>query len=628
MRDRVDDTPSGLAPAPTNVKSARGATRSALLRRWVIVIGVVAIAANAGAAAYDSWRLFADVGRGEASVLTPLRADAIRVLERTLVLSLLGAVAIAALVRQLRRVELGERALRESEERYALAMDAANEGHFDMHLGNGPSFFSEKMVEIFIGASDKPITSREEWLAAHEIHPDDAAAVRAAYDAHLEGLTPRFEIEYRVRRPGGEWRWVHTRARCVRDSEGNPCRMVGSGADITDRKRAEAEKERLEAQLRKAQKLEALGTLAGGIAHDFNNILGAILGYGEMAQTASSEGSDLRRYVDNVMQAGTRAKALVERMLAFRGSGLGERAAVNLQKVVAQTLESVAASLPSTVRLDRRLEAGDAVVIGDATQLHGVVLSLCTNSVQAMPKGGVLEVHLECAGVPEPKSLSHGDLARGPYVQLTVRDTGSGIEPEVLDRIFDPFFTTKGVGEGTGLGLSLVHGIVADAGGAIDVASTRAGTTFTVWLPALATIPAPAQKTDRLPLRGSGQVVMIVDDEPMLVALAEETLAELGYEPVGFQSSQAALDAFAADPQRFDLVLTDEMMPGLTGTELAIEIKRRRPDIPIAIMTGYTDSGVAALARSAGVSEILRKPLQRRDLAESLARVLASAGRH
>jgi CheY-like chemotaxis protein len=256
-------------------------------------------------------------------------------------------------------------------------------------------------------------------------------------------------------------------------------------------------------------------------------------------------------------------------------------------------------------------------------------MSLCTNSLQAMPEGGVLEVLLECADVPEPKSLSHGDLAHGPYARLTVRDTGSGIEPEILDRIFDPFFTTKGVGEGTGLGLSLVHGIVADVGGAIDVASTRAGTTFTVWLPALASMPDPAQKTDDLPLRGNGQVVMIVDDEPMLVALAEETLAKLGYEPVSFRSSQAALEALSADPQRFDLVLTDEMMPELTGMELAIKIKRQRLDIPIVIMTGYTDSSVAALARSAGVTEILRKPLRKRDIAESLARVLGlRAGRH
>jgi nitrogen-specific signal transduction histidine kinase/CheY-like chemotaxis protein len=388
-----------------------------------------------------------------------------------------------------------------------------------------------------------------------------------------------------------------------------------------DRNRAEAEKERLEALFRNAQKLEALCALAGGIAHDLNNILGAILGYGEMAQTASTEGSDLRRYADNIVLAGTRAKAKVERILAFSRAGPGERAPVNLRDVVAETLELLEAALPSNVRLERRLEASHSAVIGDATQLQIVVVSLCANSLRAMPTGGVLETHLECADVPGPKSLSHGDLAQGPYVRLAVRDTSNGIEPEVLERIFDPFVTTKGAQESTRLGLSLVHGIVADFGGTIDVASTRAGTTFTVWLPALPPRPALVHETDDLALRGNGEVVMIVDDEPMPVALAAETLAELGYEPVAFQSSRAALEAFSADPQRFDLVLTDEMMPELTGTELAIEIKRQRPDTRIVIMTGHAASGVAARARSAGVSEILAKPLRRQDLAASLARV-------
>jgi signal transduction histidine kinase/CheY-like chemotaxis protein len=381
--------------------------------------------------------------------------------------------------------------------------------------------------------------------------------------------------------------------------------------------------EQREQALRKAQKMEAVGTLAGGIAHDFNNILGAILGYGEMAQKAASDGSDQRRYVDNVMHAGARAKALVERILAFSRSGMGERAPVNVQALVEETLELLAASLRPGVRLERTLDAGDVAVIGDATQLHQVVMNLCTNAVQAMPDGGVLEVRLNRTTVPAPQTLSHGELIAGPYVRLVVQDSGSGIEADVLDRMFDPFFTTKGVGEGTGLGLSLVHGIVADLGGAIDVTSAPGhGATFTIWMPALAATPLVGpEHADELP-RGSGEVVMVIDDEPALVALAEEMLAELGYEPVGFTSSKTALDAFFADTQRFDLVLTDEMMPGITGTGLALGIKQRRSDIPIVIMTGYTDSAVEALARSADVTEILRKPLQMRDIAQSFARIL------
>ena len=376
-------------------------------------------------------------------------------------------------------------------------------------------------------------------------------------------------------------------------------------------------------QLRKSQKMEAMGTLAGGIAHDFNNILGAILGYGELAHKSSGEGTAVRRYIDNVMQAAGRAKALVEQILAFSRSGLGERAPVNIQAVIAETLQLLAASLPARVQLERKLGSGNAAVIADATQLHQVVMNLCTNAVQAMPAGGVLDVRLERVDVSERRSAFHGEVAPGPYIRLTVRDTGTGIDPKVLDRMFDPFFTTKGVGAGTGLGLSLVHGIIADIGGAIDIASMLdEGTMFTIWLPVVGSAPPPKAETAKELPRGNGEVIMVVDDERALVELAEETLAQIGYEPVGFESSTEALQAFADDPRRFDLVLTDEMMPDLSGTELATKIRRIRSDVPILIMSGYVDSSVAALAGSKGVREVLRKPLRSRDIAEALARAL------
>jgi PAS domain S-box-containing protein len=607
-------------PFPEVARLGRDAGNFALVSSTID--GVRRFSAGAPVAGFP---LVVVVARDEASVLAPLREDATRVLVRTMILSLLGAIAIAALVRQLRRVDVGERALRESEERYALAMDAANEGHFDASLVGGPSFFSEKMRLLGI-APGEMFTSRTEIRAGMYVHPDDVPAIDAAFEAHIQGRTPRYELEFRAGRTESEWRWVHMRARAVRDSNGNPYRLIGTVADISERKGAEVEKERLETRLRKAQQMEAVGTLAGGIAHDFNNILGAILGYGEMAQKAAAPTTDLRRYIDNVMRAASRAKALVERILAFSRSGIGERSPVNAQAIVEETLELLAASLPPGVRLECKLEAPDVAVIGGATQLHQVVMNVCTNAVQAMKDGGQLEVGLERTSVSEAKSLSHGELVPGTYARLTVRDTGVGIEPAVLDRIFDPFFTTKSVGEGTGtgLGLSLVHGIVADMGGAIDVVSVPIrGTTFTIWLPtAPDSMPLPPVIADAELPRGNGQVVMVVDDEPVLVELAEEMLAELGYEPVGFVSSKTAFEAFSTDPQRFDFVLTDEMMPELAGTGLALEIRRARADIPIAIMTGYSDSGFATLARSAGVSEILRKPLRARDLAESLARIL------
>jgi PAS domain S-box-containing protein len=562
------------------------------------------------------------VTREEAVALRPWRDETIRLGIRTVILTLLGAVTIAALLRQLRRVESGERALRESEERYALAMEGANEGHYDWDLASDRLFVSPKMKTLSGLREDSIVTTHAAWLAEVVIHPDDLPRRQAALKDHFEGRTPRYECEYRVRQDG-EWCWLLARGRCVRNESGQPYRFVGSAIDVTAQKQAQLDKEHLEAQLRQSQKMEAIGTLAGGIAHDFNNILGAILGYGELAHQHSAEGSPLRRHLDNVMHAAGRAKTLVARILGFSRSGLGERVPVNVQSVIEETLELLEASLPARIRLESRLDAGNAAVIGDATHLHQVAMNLCTNALHAMECDGVLGVALERIELRERRSLSRGTLGAGSYARLIVSDTGTGIPPAVLERMFDPFFTTKTVGEGTGLGLSLVHGIVTDLGGAIDVTTRVAeGTKFEIWLPVAGETAKPAvEAAGELP-RGSGETVMIVDDERALVALAEETLAELGYEPVGFNSSRMALQAFQTNPQRFDLVLTDEAMPDLTGTDLARELRQLRPSVPIILMSGHGGAQLAKRAAAIGVNEVLRKPLQRRDLAESLARVM------
>jgi PAS domain S-box-containing protein len=564
------------------------------------------------------------VTRDEAAALRPWRDESIRVALRTLVLTLLGALTIVALLRQLRRVETSERALRESEERYALAMEGANEGFWDWHIAADQLYISQKMKILTGHSADSEFFTRSAWLAQTVVHPEDVDRRDCALRDHFDGLTPRYECEYRVRRPDGEWSWLLARGRCLRDAEGKPYRFVGSAIDISAQRRAQLEKEHLEAQLRQSQKMEAIGTLAGGIAHDFNNILGAILGYGELAHQHSEEGSSLRRYLDNVMHATGRAKTLVDRILGFSRSGLGERVPVNVQSVIEETLELLEASLPRGIRVESRLEAGDAAVIGDAIHLHQVAMNLFTNALHAMEHGGVLRIVLERVGLSEQRSLARGALAPGPYVRFVVSDTGTGIPPAVLERMFDPFFTTKSIGEGTGLGLSLVHGIVTDLGGAIDVTTREgAGTSFEIWLPTAGDITPVAETVRELP-HGCGETVMIVDDERALMALVEEMLAELGYEPVGFHSSSAALQAFRAEPERFDLILTDEAMPDLTGTELAREIRQRRPDIPIILVSGHGGTQLAKAAAAIGVNELLRKPLQRFDLADSLARVLRS----
>jgi PAS domain S-box-containing protein len=516
-----------------------------------------------------------------------------------------------------------EQALRASEERYQLAIAGANQGLWDWDLTSDTVFLSPRAQQLFGLTPGERLRPRREWVTLWTYHPEDRPRVREALSAYLRGATRSFEVEYRLHMPGGQWRWFYDRGVALRRHDGRPYRMAGSIEDITERRNAQAERERLEAQLRQAQKLEAMGTLAGGVAHDFNNILAAILGYGEMAQKQAAEGTALRRHIDAAMSAGMRAKSLVERILAFSRSGMGERVPVHVQTVVAEVLDAVAGSAPRGVRIERRLEAGDAAVFGDPTQLHQVVMNLCSNAVQAISAEGAVTVSIDTVSIAEPRPVTTCELAAGSYVRLRVADTGSGIPEQVIDRIFDPFFTTKEVGVGTGLGLSLVHGIVIDLGGGIDVASREGeGSTFTVYLPWSSCTSAPAKVEEGAVATGSGETVLLVDDEKALVRLGEEMMAELGYEPVGFDSAAAALERFRADPQRFDAVLSDEAMPGMTGSELAAEIRRIRPEIPILLMSGYVTPALTARAREAGVIEVLAKPLVSSDIARSLAGAL------
>jgi len=322
----------------------------------------------------------------------------------------------------------------------------------------------------------------------------------------------------------------------------------------------------------------------------------------------------------------TRCRALVEQILAFSRSQRGKRAPIDIGQVVAETLELLRGSLPAGIRLEVSTPQLPLVVIGDATQLHQMVMNLCGNAIQATSAGGILRVALEAVDLPAERALSNGTLWPGHYVGLTVEDSGSGMDAATLSRIFEPFFTTKEIGRGTGLGLSLVYAIVTDAGGAIDVHSILdQGSTFTIYLPRAqgALVTAEAAETP-LP-RGNGERVLLVDDDANVLAMTAEVLSRLGYEPVSFSDSRAALAAFEAAPRSFDVVVTDDVMPGLTGTGLASELRPQRRELPIVLVSGYSGPILAQRALAAGVSELLVKPLQSRDIAAALARVLHAA---
>jgi PAS domain S-box-containing protein len=575
-----------------------------------------------------NYPLFAIVSRDVADAMTPWKRQSLSVIARTVALTLAALAVLWLLARALHRQDAARAMLRASEERFGVAVAGSKDGIWDWEIASDLLFVSARAQTLLGMTPGEELRPREQWISIIKRHPDDRAAYRHALNAHREGQSEHIDVEFRAMCGTGEWRWFRQRGIALRDERGIAFRMAGSLEDISDRKRIEHEREQLEAQLRQAQKLEAMGTLAGGIAHDFNNILGAVLGYSEMAMRSADEGTRLRRDLDSIVVAANRGKALVDRILAFSRSGMGDRMPVHVERVVTEGLDLLAASLPATVRIEQRLAAANAAVLGDPTQVHQVVMNLVTNAIQAMESGGIVRVSLDLIQVDEGKTVTTATIRPGSYLLLVVADTGGGIAPEIFDRIFDPFFTTKEVGVGTGLGLSLVHGIVAELGGGIDVTTaTGQGSTFAVYLPhSGANVQSMAHRPDA-PLPGRGETILVVDDEKALVELTVAMLDDLGYRAVGFTSVTEALSAFTATPDRFHALLSDEMMPGTPGSQLAHLIRSLRPSLPILIMTGYAGATVMARARAAGVEQVLKKPVSMRDLADAMARALMHEGR-
>jgi CheY-like chemotaxis protein len=316
---------------------------------------------------------------------------------------------------------------------------------------------------------------------------------------------------------------------------------------------------------------------------------------------------------------------MVDQILAFSSrGGERERRPVRVRAVVEEAIDLLRVSLPATVAIRSHLEAGGAAVLGDPGQLQQVVINLCTNAAHAMEGRGVVVISLYTVELTSERALSHGTLTPGRYVRLVVSDTGHGMDPATVRRVFEPFFTTKPAG--TGLGLASVHGIVAEHGGALNVSSRPGqGSIFEAYLARAAEAAEAAPDDVRRPTRGGGETVLLVDDERSLVLLGEEMLAALGYEPVGFDSAANALKAFRAEPARFDLVLADEVMPEMTGTELAMALRAIRPELPILLMTGHAGPARTDRLRAAGVREVLKKPLLSRTIAEALTRQLRPA---
>ena len=565
-------------------------------------------------AAVRGFPLLVASGSNERTVFAPWRDEAWLVFDRTLLTSgaMLGLIALAAwgLARR-------ERALARSWRRYQSMIEHSSDALILSRPTMGGILYASPAIQRQLGYTAEELRGRE---VIDYVHPDEREHVLKLRSELLRVPGKVSVDETQLRHKDGSYRWFELTRTNLMD-EPSVRAVVFNFRDITERKQAEAERARLEGRLRQAEKMEAVGRLAGGIAHDFNNILGGILGYAEMLAEKAPAASPLKRYADNVLIGANRASSLVAQILSYSRSQRGKRAPVEIGRVVAETLELVRGSLAPGIRLESELSSGPLYVIGDATQLHQVTMNLCTNACHAMGASGTLRVRLAATDAATGRTFRHTTLHPGTYACLTVEDTGSGMDEATLARIFEPFFTTKEVGKGTGLGLALVYGIVTDSGGAIDVASTPGkGTRLTIYLPRVAAPAAVEDSSIQPAVRGNGERVLVVDDEEALVAVTSEVLKHIGYEPVACSNADAALAAF--DAARIDAVIADEVMPGMSGTQLARALRRRRADLPIVLVSGYTGPMLTERALAAGVTEILKKPVQSREIAGALARVL------
>jgi PAS domain S-box-containing protein len=516
-----------------------------------------------------------------------------------------------------RRLLEAQTSLRESEERYRKMLMLSPDAHF-VHVDGLITFVNQAFCRLMGLTKPAQLLGRS---ALESVHPDYREFMREQQQKILNDQPlPPSEMKF-IRLDGIS---VDVEVASIAFDFCDHQEVQVIARDITERKRRDA-------QFLQAQKMEALGQFSGGIAHDFNNILSAIVGYTQLAQLVLKENPEVRGHLGAVLKSANRATALVRQILTFSRQQPEERQPIDLRPIVAESIELLRATIPSGIEFDISVATDAPTVLANADQIHQILMNLGINAWHAMKDfSGRLQVKLERCVVDAAHAATQPRLRPGVYARISVSDTGSGMDPATLRRIFEPFFTTKLPGEGTGLGLAVVHGIMHSHDGAVTVYSQPGeGSIFHLYFPAHAGVAVAATLAEggSVP-RGHGERILVVDDEELLIELGQKTLLELGYNVEVTTRPAAALAMVRAAPQRFALVLTDQAMPGMSGILLASQLRRIRPELPIILMTGYSVSLTPEVLEAAGVRQLLLKPINLHSLGIAVHAALAADALH
>jgi PAS domain S-box-containing protein len=522
---------------------------------------------------------------------------------------------VVEFVRDITERKKAEDALREGDEEYRLLVNnlpgIVYKGFKDWSVE-----FYDNRVEGLTGYNMHQFNSgRKKWIDL--IVKEDIESAKQTFINALK-TDKSYVRDYRLAIRDGNIIWIQERGHIVCNQDGDIEYVSGVFYNISDRKKVEEDKKKLEEQLLQARKMESIGTLAGGIAHDFNNILSSVIGYTELALYEAKRGTLQHENLGEVLKAGDRAKDLVKQILTFSREVSQEQKPIQVKPIVKEALKLLRSSIPTTIEIKEDVQS-NSLVIGDSTQIHQILMNLCTNAAHAMEDdAGLLTISLS-----DEVLVSNGpDLKPGPYINVTVTDTGHGISPDVMEKIFDPFFTTKEKGQGTGMGLSVVHGIVRSHGGNIYVYSEPGkGSTFKVYLPAIGRSLKPKEMIEK-PIPTGTERILFIDDEPAIMKMGKQTLESLGYDVTSRASSIEALELFKKKKDRFDLVITDMTMPHMTGEKLAEELMQLRLDIPVILCTGFSSRIDEQKALAIGIRAFISKPFIKRELAEAIRKVL------